>query len=299
MKTIVNASVISLLLSSSSAIIVKEGKDIDDDTNIYTPRNSLDAIMEQEEDLKYSLYGPTFSQKDKNEVKVYVKKDDKKTHLPQSKAQASAKDVGHNPDDTPENMKKKQEEHDKNQADSKQSADESKEKSRTDTWSLPVVDFDKEYDHIGYTRQALLNDIDNVKIKKSVVSSWKDDPYCKLHDWAVVHYKAIVEGQVVENSRTYEGGKPRTFRLGHFEVSKCWDIALQQFKQGEVAEVNCPGSLDKGGAPHPRTKLDSWATDAGHVKSEAPVQYEFEMLECGPNPFFLRPSMFEEKLIAG
>lgn len=70
MKTIVNTSVISLLLSSSSAIIVKDGKEIDDDTNIYTPRNSLDAIMEQEEDLKYSLYGPTFSQKDKNEVKV-------------------------------------------------------------------------------------------------------------------------------------------------------------------------------------------------------------------------------------
>lgn len=35
---------------------------------------------------------------------------------------------------------------------------------RTDTWSIPVVDFDQEYDHIGYTRQALLNDIDAIKI---------------------------------------------------------------------------------------------------------------------------------------
>jgi hypothetical protein len=119
MKKFANASVISLLLSSSSAIHVKDGKDIDDDTNIYTPRNSLDAIMEQEEDLKFNLYGPSMSQKDKNESKLQVKKDDKKTHLPQSKAQAGTKDVGHNPDDTPENQKKNQEEHDKNQADKK------------------------------------------------------------------------------------------------------------------------------------------------------------------------------------
>jgi len=47
MRSLVNASVLSLLLSSSSAIHVK---DIDDDTNVQVPRNSLDAIMEQEAD---------------------------------------------------------------------------------------------------------------------------------------------------------------------------------------------------------------------------------------------------------
>jgi len=64
-------------------------------------------------------------------------------------------------------------------------------------------------------------------MQKTKVNNDKDEQYCKLHDWAVVHYKAIVEGKVVENSRTYEGGKPRVFKLGHFEVSKCWDISLQ------------------------------------------------------------------------
>jgi len=156
------------------------------------------------------------SQKDKKVNKVQVKNDDKKTHPAQSKVQADTKDVGKNPDDTEENQKKKKDESDKNQANAKQSADASKENSRTDTWSLPVVDFDGEYDHIGYTRQALLNDNENVKIKKTKLSNWKEDPYCKLHDWAVVHYKEVVEGQVVENSRTYEKGTPRVVRLGHF-----------------------------------------------------------------------------------
>jgi hypothetical protein len=50
--------------------------------------------------------------------------------------------------------------------------------------------------------------------------------------------------------------------------------------------------LDKGKEPDPRTKLDSWAADSSHVKSEAPVHYEFEMLECGPNPYYLRPAMY-------
>ena len=98
---------------------------------------------------------------------------------------------------------------------------------RTDTWSIPVVDFDQEYDHIGYTRQALLNDIDAIKIQRSVLPDDKEKPFCKLNDWAVIHYKAIVDGKITEDSRTFETKKPRVFRLGRFEVSKCWDIALQ------------------------------------------------------------------------
>ena len=64
-----------------------------------------------------------------------------------------------------------------------------------------------------------------------------------------------------------------------------------------MGTVDCPGMLDKGGAPNPHTKLESWATDSSFVKSDAPVQYEFEMVECSPNPYYLRPAMFEEPLI--
>ena len=87
------------------------------------------------------------------------------------------------------------------------------------------MDFNKDYDHIGYSRQALLNDIDQIVIKKTTLGD-ANKPYCKMGDWAVVHYKAFVEGKLTENSRTYEKGYPRVFRLGYFEASKCWDIAL-------------------------------------------------------------------------
>jgi hypothetical protein len=67
MRTFVNASVVSLLLSSSSAIQVKDVKDFDDVTEIQVPRNSLDAIEEQESDLKQSLYPAAMIQQNKTE----------------------------------------------------------------------------------------------------------------------------------------------------------------------------------------------------------------------------------------
>jgi hypothetical protein len=67
MRTFVNASVVSLLLSSSSAIQVKDVKDFDDVTEIQVPRNSLDAIEEQELDLKQSLYPASIIQQNKTE----------------------------------------------------------------------------------------------------------------------------------------------------------------------------------------------------------------------------------------
>jgi len=41
-------------------------------------------------------------------------------------------------------------------------------------------------------------------------------------------------------------GAPKIFRIGHYEVSKCWDIALQQMKIDEKSTIECPAALDKG-----------------------------------------------------
>ena len=82
-------------------------------------------------------------------------------------------------------------------------------------------------------------------IKKTTLGD-QEKPYCKMGDWAVVHYKAFVEGKLTENSRTYEKGFPRVLRLGYFQATKCWDIALQQLRSGDAATVTCPGYLDKG-----------------------------------------------------
>ena len=51
-------------------------------------------------------------------------------------------------------------------------------------------------------------------------------PKCMMNDWISVHYKAFdMDGKLVGDSKGVDG-RPKMFRLGHYEVSKCWDIAL-------------------------------------------------------------------------
>ena len=118
-----------------------------------------------------------------------------------------------------------------------------KKSAKNPNLGIPVVDFDQAYDHIGYTRQALLNDMDRVKVsivkkdeKKAAEHDDHDEDhdaapskgYCKMHDWITVNHKAYTkDGQEVQNSYTAEDpARPKVFQLGHFEVSKCWDIGL-------------------------------------------------------------------------
>ena len=91
----------------------------------------------------------------------------------------------------------------------------------------PVVDFDKAYDHIGYTRQALLNDMDRIKVsivKKDVKKAKEHDDhdedhdagpkgYCKMHDWITVNHKAYTkDGSEIQNSYTAEDpARPKVF----------------------------------------------------------------------------------------
>jgi hypothetical protein len=42
--------------------------------------------------------------------------------------------------------------------------------------------------------------------------------------------------------------------------------------------------------------LEAWGKDEGHIKPEPEVTYEFEMAECGPNPYYLMPRMFNEPM---
>ena len=60
-----------------------------------------------------------------------------------------------------------------------------------------------------------------------------------MNDWARVKWSAIdtSTGQEVENSATYKQGNSQLFRIGHFEVSKCWDVAIMQMKEGEKATI--------------------------------------------------------------
>jgi len=51
----------------------------------------------------------------------------------------------------------------------------------------------------------------------------------------------------MEDVKESGDGRPAVFKLGHFQVSKCLDLAAQQMKQNEVATITCPADLDQGG----------------------------------------------------
>ena len=62
------------------------------------------------------------------------------------------------------------------------------------------------------------------------------------------------------------------FRLGHCDISKCWDMSLSQMAKGEKANVTCPDFLDvqRNECPIPQNC------------SQKNVSYEFEIVDCGP-----------------
>jgi hypothetical protein len=109
-----------------------------------------------------------------------------------------------------------------------------------------------------------------------------------------VHWKGYLGNKKVEDSRDWFH-HPKTFRLGHYQVTKCWDIALQQIRQGEQATVTCPGDLDKGGVE------DQYIHDntASWIPTYSDMRYEFDVLECGLNPPKLRPAIYDEPLVPG
>jgi hypothetical protein len=78
-------------------------------------------------------------------------------------------------------------------------------------------------------------------------------------------------------------------------VTKCWDIALQQVRQGESVNVTCPGDLDKGGVKGQYVHDDT----ASWIPEFSDMIYQFDVLECGINPPKVKPSIYAETLVPG
>jgi len=48
-----------------------------------------------------------------------------------------------------------------------------------------------------------------------------------MNDWVSLNWKGYnKEGKLIFDSAKINDGRPYRFRLGHYEVSKCWDIAV-------------------------------------------------------------------------
>ena len=92
----------------------------------------------------------------------------------------------------------------------------------------PEIGFAEQGEHLGYQASSIAgNDVASIKIKTIKKG---DGKLCQYNDWAKVNYKGytgIEEPKKVFDSHPDQGGEgPKTFIVGHYEVSKCWDIAI-------------------------------------------------------------------------
>ena len=158
---------------------------------------------------------------------------------------------------------------------------------------VPELDFIDRNDHIGYDNLAIAQARAQVKISKTVPAKGR---YCTLNDFAVVYYRGWDQTGALRFDN-YQGGpnnNAKIFRIGHYQTSKCWDIALQQLKQGETARVFCPGELDQGGSPNQHTHFGS-----GWLPANTDMTYEIQVNECALKPKSFKPSKIIPELIDG
>jgi len=107
---------------------------------------------------------------------------------------------------------------------------------------------------------------------------------CALHDWAFIHYVGWNDkGKEIVNSKKARHGHAAYYRIGHYEMSKCWDIAIQQMRQGEIANISCAGDVDKGGAPN---QYEQDSTNIIPVYTD--TKYKIEITECALVPLSFR-----------
>ena len=114
------------------------------------------------------------------------------------------------------------------------SSDEEKEAAPVEVKELknetnqPELSFHKTYDHDMAQGSELRADAARmtVDIHKETVTK---GPYCAEDDYVVGHWKKwnSTDGTKMEDTKESGDGRPAVFKLGHFQVSKCLDLAAQ------------------------------------------------------------------------
>lgn len=144
----------------------------------------------------------------------------------------------------------------------------------------PHVEFNKPYDHMVHQKDIVDADIPRVKITTLKPGTGKT--FIGIREWAIVHWKGIDEsGHELRNSRNEHDKLPKAFEVGKYKVAKCWDIAIQQMKEGGIYRFNCPKDLDVGDAEIRGNVLGSSHPVSGDMT------YELEILQAGMNPEML------------
>lgn len=109
-----------------------------------------------------------------------------------------------------------------------------------------------------------------------------DGKHCDSGEWARVKYKSWDDADIKENNPKPEelfANGYKTFLIGNYQVSKCWDIAIQLMQPGQHSRFTCPNAIDNGGN-------EVYIQDShAKIKPGTDVTYEVEVMSCSPkNP---------------
>lgn len=92
---------------------------------------------------------------------------------------------------------------------------------------------------------------------------------------------SLEDGQLLEDTNSTHPDEPLTYLVGHYQVSKCIDIAVQQMHVFETAMIHCPNDLDIGGGIQ-----NQWHNKYGNVwvDNKIDTRYKITLLDCDQNP---------------
>jgi hypothetical protein len=113
---------------------------------------------------------------------------------------------------------------------SREAVDRDREINGDDEGFTPTVDYNvyhNNYDHYNYGQADAHAAMSEVLIKGHHLKH-NGGRLCQPYDWVTVHWKSYLTDnhEIMEDSRNYKKGHPLTFRLGHWESNKCWELAI-------------------------------------------------------------------------
>lgn len=116
----------------------------------------------------------------------------------------------------------KEEEHHGEEGD--HSDDEKKKEPAPNETHQPELTYHRSYDHENFSGATLREDASRMKLE---ITHKAEGPYCAENDFVVGYWKKYngTDGTKMEDVKEHGDGRPVVFRVGHFEVSKCLDLA--------------------------------------------------------------------------
>lgn len=139
----------------------------------------------------------------------------------------------------------------------------------------PLAIFSNSYDHYGHGDHDIEQGLEHIKVLETKKIKGAIGRKCEAGDYATVHWRAFdMHNDPVEDSRKYEEGQPMTFLMGHYDVPKCWEIALISMHAGESLSMKCPAFYAYGG--HERYSHFGSAK----IPANSDLVFELDVLNC-------------------